>query len=400
MRIQLWSYNYAPEPTGIAPLSATWAKAMRARGHDVEVVAAHPHYPEPIWGHPLWPHREVRDGVPVLRLPLWPGRDTTVARLRQEASFTAALAASLPALGRPDVLVAVSPCFPALLPAMVQARLRGIPWVLWLQDILPDGATRTGMLDDGTVIRLSRRLETAAYRSAERIFVISETFADNLLAKGVAPAKLTRIYNPASRPVRTDRRDPMAINPKRVLTMGNIGYSQALVETVRAFEADRGLAELRAELVLAGDGLLGDEVRAAITTERVWVTGILDDQALGHELARAAVALVSQRYEGGDFNVPSKLMNFLGGGLPVVASVGPGSEVASIIARSEAGYVTDSRDPAKAAAKLAEVLRRPDELAERGRAGLAFAQAHLTAATVADTFERDLAALTKGRARP
>jgi colanic acid biosynthesis glycosyl transferase WcaI len=31
MRIQLWSYNYAPEPTGIAPISTVWAQAMRAR---------------------------------------------------------------------------------------------------------------------------------------------------------------------------------------------------------------------------------------------------------------------------------------------------------------------------------------------------------------------------------
>ena len=47
MRIQLWSYNYDPEPSGIAPLSGVWARAMQARGHEVEVIAAHPHYPEP-----------------------------------------------------------------------------------------------------------------------------------------------------------------------------------------------------------------------------------------------------------------------------------------------------------------------------------------------------------------
>src|SRR5438045_1758786 len=67
MRIQLWSYNYDPEPTGIAPLSTVWAHAMRARGHDVEVVAAHPHYPEPVWGRPIRPRRELRDGVRVWR---------------------------------------------------------------------------------------------------------------------------------------------------------------------------------------------------------------------------------------------------------------------------------------------------------------------------------------------
>ncbi len=38
MRLQLWSYNYAPEVTGIAPVSEVWAQAMKALGHDVDVL--------------------------------------------------------------------------------------------------------------------------------------------------------------------------------------------------------------------------------------------------------------------------------------------------------------------------------------------------------------------------
>ena len=90
MKIKLWSYNYEPEPCGIAPLSTVLAESLRDRGHQVSVVAAHPHYPEPIWGHRLRPHREVRNGIPVLRLPLWIGRDTSAERVRQEVSFVAA----------------------------------------------------------------------------------------------------------------------------------------------------------------------------------------------------------------------------------------------------------------------------------------------------------------------
>ena len=45
MRIQLWSYNYDPEPSGIAPLSGVWARAMQARGHEVEVDRGAPALP-------------------------------------------------------------------------------------------------------------------------------------------------------------------------------------------------------------------------------------------------------------------------------------------------------------------------------------------------------------------
>jgi colanic acid biosynthesis glycosyl transferase WcaI len=390
MRIQLWSYNYDPEPSGIAPLSGVWARAMQERGHDVEVIAAHPHYPQPAWGRRLRPYREIRDGVPVLRLPLWVGRGSALQRMRQEASFTTALSLAAPTLGTPDVIVAVSPSFPALVPAMANARARRIPWVLWLQDILPDGATMTGILEEGRVVQLARRLERAAYRSASKIVVISESFKANLRAKGVDESKLVRSYNPASRPILDDMRDPDGIDPSLVLTMGNVGHSQNLVNVVRSFEGSKALEDLAARFIVAGDGEAGHEVRAAIRTARVRVTGMMASVPLEHELRRAAVAVVSQRYEGIDFNVPSKLMNFMGYGIPTVASVQADSEVAQIVNSSGGGWVTDNGDTSQLAAKLAEVLQDGAARDARGRAALTFAQRNFSPNHSAERFQDTL----------
>src|SRR5215211_8783035 len=114
MDLQLWSYNYDPEPTGIAPISALWAREMVKRGHHITVVAAHPHYPKPLWGSRRLPYREVRDGVRVVRFPLMIGRRTSGERMRQELSFLAGLTAGIPLLRRPDLMIMVSPSFPAL----------------------------------------------------------------------------------------------------------------------------------------------------------------------------------------------------------------------------------------------------------------------------------------------
>jgi len=391
MRIQLWSYNYDPEPSGIAPVSGVWARAMQARGHEIEVIAAHPHYPEPRWGRRLRPYRERRDGIPVLRLPLWVGRGSALQRMRQEASFAISMSLAAPTLGKPDVIVAVSPSFPALVPAMANARARQIPWVLWLQDILPDAATMTGIMEEGCVVSLARRLERSAYRSASKIIVISESFKDNLRGKGVGETKLVRSYNPASRPILDAMRDPGGIEPNAVLTMGNVGHSQNLVNVVRSFEASDALGDLGARFVLAGDGEAGHEVRAAIRTDRVQVTGLLKSERLELELRRAAVAVVSQRYEGADFNVPSKLMNFMAYGIPTVASARAGSEVARIIEESGGGWVTDSADTGQLAAKLADVLTDRAVLHGRGKAALAFARQNFLPDHAAARFESVLA---------
>jgi colanic acid biosynthesis glycosyl transferase WcaI len=393
LRIQLWSYNYDPEPTGIAPLSTVWAQEMRRRGHDVDVVAAHPHYPEPRWGHRLRPYREVRDGIPVVRLPIWPGRESTLTRMRQELSFTAAQTLALPALRRPDVLVSVSPSFPALIPAMIDVRLRRIPWVLWLQDLLPDGAAATGQIKPGPVLRASRWLERTAYRTADHIVVISETFRENLLAKGVPSEKITRIYNWATRPAKPAGSLP--VDEPRILCMGNIGQSQGLEQIVRAFESEPRLSELGARFVIAGTGVATDEVRAAITTDRVVMTGLLFGDDLDKEIRRSTIGAVTQHYSGVEFNVPSKLMNYMAFGLPVVASVRLESEVARIIEASGCGWVTDAARPEEFARKVADVLHDTEELVRRGGAGLEFAQRELTPERAGEVSAELLATLSR-----
>lgn len=387
MRIQLWSYNYDPEPTGIGPLSATFARAMSQRGHRVDVIAAHPHYPEPRWGRRLTPYREVRDGVSVLRVPLWYGRRSAAQRIRQELSYCAAAIAVTPFVGRPDVIVATSPSFPGLGPVMGHARMRGVPWVLRLHDILPDGAMATGILNDGPLVRMARRFELHAYSAAARVVVISDSFVENLRGKGVADGKLVRLYDPATRAIQTTARDESGVEERYVLTMGNVGLTQNLKRLTEAFQGSDALAELDARFVIAGDGEAGADVRAAINTGRVAVTGVLDDTSLERELRRASVAVISQRYEGIDFNVPSKLMNFMGHGIPIVASVRRESEVARIISASGAGWVTDCAHPAEWARQLAVVMREPRERRLRGEAGLRFAREHFAPEKFAERFE-------------
>jgi colanic acid biosynthesis glycosyl transferase WcaI len=389
LNVQLWSYNYDPEPTGIGPVSTVLAEGLRDRGHSVEVVAAHPHYPEPRWGHRTVPYREVRNGIPVLRLPLWVGRATTAERYRQELSYMTSKFAALPALGRPDIIVSASPSFPALLPGIVKARLRRVPWVLWLHDILPDGATATGLVEPGLVLRLARRLERAAYREADSIVVLSSMFIGYLRGKGVSEDKIELIYDPATRVPRRDTK--ASTGPSvRILSMGNIGFSQGLAPLVEAFERSDGVRGHDVRMLITGNGVAAPDVRDRIVSDRVEMPGVLDDDRLEQELCEATIGLVSQDYEGGEFNIPSKLMNFMAYGLPILAAVNPAGEVAQIVSEAGAGWIVDSSDPDAFPAKVAELADRPEEVAARSRAATAYAERHFGQGAFVDNFERAL----------
>jgi len=366
----------------MGPIAALWAREMAGRGHDVEVVAAHPHYPPDVWPQRLRPYREKRDGVRVLRLPLWIGHRTGAQRIREELTYALSAAAAAPFVRRPDVIVAASPAFLALAPTMVNAGIRRCPWVLWLQDILPDAAATTGLVRSGVAMRGARALERAAYQSAARIVVISDTFSENLRRKGVGPEQMTRIYNPATVDIRRTATSPE--NPARILYMGNIGHSQGLAELVRGFQATDAVRV--AELVIVGHGELAGEVRDAITSKSVSMLGLVARKRLEAELARASLGLVSQRADLEEFNVPSKLMNLMALGVPVLANVSPRSETARLVSESGGGWVADSGQPHSFAEVLSMALGS-NELETRGERASAFAQTHFHPAVFARRFE-------------
>lgn len=387
MRIQLWSYNYDPEPQGIAPLSRMLAVELSARGHEMLVVSAHPHYPEPNWGMRLRPYRERRDGIPVLRLPLWIGRDSGVERVRQDLSFTTMQTLVAPLLPPADAVIAVTPSFPALAPAMAFARVRRIPWIMWLQDIVTDGAATTGLIEDGPLLKAARGFERMAYNSATRVVVISDAFRQNLLAKGVREEKIVRIFNPSSRQAAEPIDLDAALAKPRILAMGNIGHSQGLDRIVDAFQDSKELGALNAQLVIAGHGVAADDVHARIHSDRVLMTGVLYGEQLEPELRGASIGLVSQRADVQEFNLPSKLMSYMAYGIPVLASVNPESETARIVRESGAGWVTNSQTPSEFATVAATKLTDREALKTASRAGFTYANDNFHPSAVATKFE-------------
>lgn len=375
----------------MGPIATLWARLMTERGHDVSVVTAYPHYPRAFWGQRVRPRWERRDGIHVLRLPLWIGHHSARARIREEATYACSVTGALAVLPSPDVYVVVSPAFAALAPVSLAAAVRRRPWVLWLQDILPEAAMTTGLVPDSLPTRLAPRLERFVYRSADRIVVISETFRGNLLAKGVAGSKLEVIYNPAVRGFSQAR--PAGEEVPSVLASGNIGLSQGLAEHVRAFEA----TDLAARLIILGTGEAADAVREEIRTPRVEMKGFVDDADVEHELDRAAIGLVTQKEDVSEFNVPSRLMTLMARGIPILASVRENSEVARIVGRSGGGWVTTLGGFGRT---LAAALSDRSELTRRGDAAHCYAKQWFEPESICEQFEHVLGDVVAGYKEP
>ncbi|NEO26854.1 MAG: glycosyltransferase family 4 protein, partial [Kamptonema sp. SIO4C4] len=199
MRILLYSYNYYPEPIGIAPLMTELAEGLVQRGHQVRVVTAMPWYPD---SEIYEPYRgklyctEERNGVKIQRCYVRsrPKR-SLLNRAFFELSFMTFSFFQALRGWRPDLIFLTVPGLPVGVPASVLSLIYRCPIVLNLQDILPDAAVHVGLITNKLAIKVFSTLEQYNYRTASNIAVISQGFTDNLLSKKIPDEKITLIPN-------------------------------------------------------------------------------------------------------------------------------------------------------------------------------------------------------------
>ena len=266
MKILLVTQWYSPEP---AQVLADFVQSMQAAGHEVAVLTGFPNYPSgklfPGYRLRCW-QKETIDGIPVVRVPLYP--DHGRSGLRRSINYLS-FALSAAFLGpwlvrRPDVIHAYHPPLTIGWPAWLLSRLMRVPFTYEVQDLWPETLRATGMVTRPRVLSLVGRIAKWVYRRAAMIRVISPGFRENLIAKGVPRDKIRVISNCVDnelyRPREPDREraEELGLAGRfNVMFAGTIGLAQGL-DTL--LDAAASLADVPAvQFVLVGDG--ADEAR-------------------------------------------------------------------------------------------------------------------------------------------
>ena len=96
---------------------------------------------------------------------------------------------------RPDILHVHSPVLNAI-PALRVGKRLGIPVVYEVRAFWEDAAVDHGTTTEGSIrYRLTRRLETRAFKQASHVFTICEGLRSDIVARGIPEAKVTVIPN-------------------------------------------------------------------------------------------------------------------------------------------------------------------------------------------------------------
>jgi colanic acid biosynthesis glycosyl transferase WcaI len=403
--------SYAPDSTGIAPLNTELCEYLVGRGHKVTVATGLPHYPE--WRVPesyrgRFGFREDRAGVSVRRHWIWvPAHRTPLRRIVFDTSVGVAAGLSGLTVGSVDVVLGISPPLQAGFAAWAIARTRGVPFLLQVQDLVPDLAVSLGMMRNRAAIGFARSLERFLYLRADRILVICDGFRDHVLRSGVPAGRIavvpdwvdTHFIHPDA-PGAKFRRAHGLDRDFLVLHIGNMGAKQKLDV---ALEAAAHLREASGTTIcLAGDGADRPRLESLARSRslpNVRFLPLASRADLPGMLAAADLLLLSQSSTVRDSVIPSKLLTYLAAGRPIVAAAHRNSQAARTIERSGGGLIVPPEDSASLAEAILRLREDSGERARLARCGRSFAEEHFAGERILARLEHFLAASVESGAR-
>jgi glycosyltransferase involved in cell wall biosynthesis len=326
-----------------------------------------------------------------------------VRRSLNYAFYLVAATLAAPFLRRPDVVVSTSPQFFCGLAGWAVARLRRVPWVLEIRDLWPESITAVGALQPSRVTRLLERLEHFAYRKADRIVSVTESFVPRIAAHCGDPAKIVVIKNGVDLAFFQPESDPRALARELGVEgrfvaayVGTHGMAHGLGVILRAAELLRDRPDI--VFLMAGDGAERERLvreREALGLANVLIAGQLPKSAMPALWALTDVSLVLLRNQPlFDAVLPSKIFEAMGMAKPVV--LGVRGESQRLVEQAGAGICIEPENAADLAAAVRALADDPARRRALGAAGRRTVERDFDRRQLALAFEAMLAGLVAG----
>ncbi|OLV15842.1 sugar transferase [Deinococcus marmoris] len=398
MRILLITQWFDPEPSFKGLL---FAQELRRQGHQVEVLTGFPNYPggKVYPGYRIRPfQREVMDGIPILRVPLYPSHDGSGAkRALNYLSFAAAASIGTLFVNRPDVAYVYHPPATVSLPAMVLRALRGVPFVYDIQDLWPDTLAATGMMENAAVLKGVSGWMNRVYRQAAHVTVLSEGFKERLQQRGVPENKLSVISNwtdegqiTMATPDPARARELGFEGRFNVVFAGTMGKAQALDTVLEAAEVLRE-SQPTARFVMIGGGVEVERLQAQTMEKQLSNVVFLPRRPPSEigEILNLADALLVHLKDDPLFaiTIPSKTQAYLMVGKPIL--MGVRGDAAWMVEDAGAGYAFEPQHPQALADAVARLMgMTAAERKEMGSSGQAYYWQRLSLEVGARAFVR------------
>ncbi len=343
MRIALLADTYPPLRTSGAVQLRDLSQEFVRQGHDVTVMVSAPEQSEP------WRLEEL-NGVPVLRLAAPHTKDIgyvrrTIGEFLLPFAMLRHLRQSPLGIVQWDGVVWYSPTI--FLGPMAKAlkRASGCKGYLILRDIFPEWAVDMGLLRRGLPYRFFKCIEQFQYSVADTIGVQTPANLAYLKAWADNPGRrLEVLQNWLSDEPKVGSSltvaDGLLAGRTIFVYAGNMGVAQGM--DILLDLADRLRERSDLGFLFVGRGSDASRLQASAVARR------LDNVVFHEELepweipglfAQCHIGLVALDPRHKTHNIPGKFLTYMQAGLPVLARINPGNDLADLIDREGVGRV-------------------------------------------------------------
>lgn len=321
-------------------------------------------------------------------------RYSPMRRICQELKY-AWLSARAVLAARPDVAIFANVPVVPLFFMVIALRVRRIRYISWWQDVYSEAVAATARQKFGYVGRfigwLVDRVEYRVARNASAIVPIADAFVERLRAWGIHEDKVRVIPNwgaldeMPSKPRVNPWAQAHGLNDfKVVMYAGTLGLKHdpsIIAELARTAPDD-----CRIVVVSQGKGREWLEENCR-DTDKLILMDYQPYEELPNMLASADVLLAILEPDASRYSVPSKILNYLCAGRPVLALLPPENAAAQMLAQAEAGIVKLPGDTTGAKAAMSQLISDHGLRLTLGANGRRYAEKTFDIRNVGESFE-------------
>lgn len=333
-----------------------------------------------------------------------PYSKTNLLRRRRDDVLYGRLAAQRIEAFAPSVTISGNTPLEAQASIMKSARRVDSAFVFWMQDFYSLAAAkilRRKIPVAGHVVgAYYKHLEAQMLRQSDGIVLISEDFRDALRSLGVGGDKTAIIPNWGAL-------DELPLRPKNNAWARHHGFADKFVflysgtlalkhnpellwALARHFERDPEVV-----VVVVGTGVSFEALKARHESDprpNLALLPLQPMQVLADVLASADVVVALLENDAGPFSVPSKVLNYLCAGRPVLLSAPSDNLSVRVLDRAAAGECVPAGDEGAFIEAATRLRNEPHRRADLGHAARSYAESSFDILSVADRFEDVVAA--------
>ena len=386
---------YPPDVGGSHRRTFNAIKGLENRGHQIQLVTAVPHYPDGVIPKKykyklLITEYEAKHRIFRVWLPSIPHHGFA-RRLLMYLLFSITSLFALPLTKRPDVIWAASPSVISSIPAKIYSIVKRAPVVQNVDDLWPETAIQLGVLN--------KRLKSAgeflariAYCQGATLTPISPAYSKTLIRKYRIPESKIHVaevgvdidafFNPHSEDESMKEKNRFIIVYSGIL---GVGYDfEIVIQSAQILEENQEI-----QFLIRGTGemenWIRDEVKTRKLTNVLVSNEILERTKLVELLTTADALLLPMKSHGhSDMGIPTKLLEYMACGRPIVCS--SAGESARIVKEASCGYVVQPGNAQALSDAISELIKDPSTK-KMGLNGRKFVEKNYTIEQIARKLE-------------